>query len=330
MNRSIIALALAGALAACTGGNPNDSGNDAGVGTGAQPLIDEPMPDQDTIDDNQEDPADPVEETDSFGSDYSDDLSMNEVTYDPASGDLVLNNMPFDGEDNLYRADPAASAALAGAGSSFDAYRNVGGVNRYYAVFRQSDSGYSQVTAVGTDNYIEFGFGGLAAQRLTGEGALPEANQEYTFTGEYAAVRTIIDPDTGSEIQYVAGTAEIYVDIEDFDDVGAVEGIIANRAFFDANGVFIPEISNTGEFISLKTSDINFDTWTINSATATAVLDGETGATGSWEGLFTGPNGEEVAGIVFIEGQGPVGIDPDTGDYIQVQVRESGGFIATR
>jgi hypothetical protein len=46
--------------------------------------------------------------------------------------------------------------------------------------------------------------------------------------------------------------------------------------------------------------------------------------------LFAGPNGEEVAGIVVVSGTGPIGIDPATGDLIEVQVRETGGFIATR
>lgn len=333
MYRYFLALAVSSALAACSGGNPNDAGNDEGVGTGAQPLIDEPQP---TTVDEEPDPTPTVDETDPFGNDLDDDLSMNDVEFDTTTGELVLNNLPFDGEDNLYARDAAASAALASAGSNFDAYRNVGGANNYYAVFRQTATGYSRATAVGTDNYIEFGFGGLAAQRLEGTGALPNANQEYVFTGEYAAVRTVlddedtVDPVNGSIIQYVAGTIRIDVDIEDFDDTGAVEGIVTNRAFFDANGIAIPDLTGTGEFITLRTADINFDTWTINASSATAVLDNEAGASGTWEGIFAGPNGEEVAGIVFIEGSGPIGIDPDSGEYVMVQVRESGGFVASR
>ena len=162
-------------------------------------------------------------------------------------------------------------------------------------------------------------------------GALPKPDQSYIFNGEYAAVRTIIDPDTGSQIQYVAGTVQIRVDIEDFDDTGAVEGIIADRTFFDSNGVAIDDLNGSGEFIGLSTAEINFDNWTIGSAEASINGGyGTTGATGTWEGLFAGPNGEEVAGIVVIEGTGPIGIDVDTGEYIEVQVREVGGFVAER
>ncbi|MFZ7091961.1 hypothetical protein [Primorskyibacter sp. 2E233] len=324
MNRFILALALSSVLAACTGGNPGNSGDD-GIGSGTQPLVDEEVPT------NVPDEGTASTGPDVYGTSANEKLTMNDVDFDPATGELVLNNLPFDGDDNLYQRDAAVSTAFGTAGSSFDAYRNVAGTNRYYAVFRRTGSGYSQVTAVGTDNYVTFGFGGVAAQRLSGSGKLPTSNQSYIYDGEYAAVRTIIDPDTGSQIQYVAGTTRIRVDIEDFDTTGAVEGYIADRTFFDNNGVPIDDLNGTGEFISLSTASINFDNWTIESSDATIVGGpGTTGATGTWEGLFAGPNGEEVAGIVVIEGTGPIGIDPATGEYIEVQVREVGGFVAER
>ncbi|WGW05434.1 hypothetical protein [Tropicibacter oceani] len=340
MNRIILALALASVLAACTGGNPNDSGNDDGIGTGTQPLVDEEVPDN-VDEEGSTDNSGP----DVYGTEANDLLTMNDVEFDTATGELVLNNMPFDGDDNLYARDATVSTSFRNAGSSFDAYRNVGGSNRYYAVFRQTDSGYSRVTAAGTDNYVTFGFGGVAAQRLKGNGALPNADQSYIFDGEYAAVRTIIDPDTGSEMQYVAGTVRIRVDVEDFDTTGAVEGYIADRTFFDNNGVLIDDLNGTGEFITLSTAEINFDNWTIGSSDASVVggpqpttdpnnLGGLGGGTttvaGTWEGLFAGPNGEEVAGIVVMEGSGAIGIDETTGDYVFVQVREVGGFVAER
>ncbi len=325
MYRTFIALALAGVVAGCTftGGNPNDAGNDEGVGTGAQPLIKEP-----TVEDAGTGDQVDTSDVNVYGADLNADLTMNDMTFDPATGELVLNNMPFDGGQNTYARDAAGTAALAGTGSGFEAYRNTAGSNRYYAVFRRSDSGFSQVGAVGTDSYISFGFGGVSAQRLEGSGAIPTPDN-YVFNGEYAAVRTFIDPATGSQVQYVSGTIQLRVDIEDFDTTGAVEGIITNRQFFDANGIEINDIAGA-DFISLATATINFDNWTINSSTATSQLDGMTAASGNWQGLFAGPNGEEIAGVVFVEGQGAIGVDPATGDYIQVQVRESGAFVAER
>ena len=168
-----------------------------------------------------------------------------------------------------------------------------------------------------------------SAQRLDGSGSLPNANQAYLFTGEYAAVRSVNDPTSGTIVQYVAGTIEIDVDIQDFDTSGAVEGVIVDRRFFDENGVRIASLDNA-DFVSLATADIDFTDWTIMSSQATSIVQGESEASGTWEALFTGPNGEEVAGIVVMEGEGPVGIDPATGEYILMDVRETGGFIATR
>lgn len=334
MYRNFIALTAVGVLAACASGSSDGSGigsgtqpltseeQPGGLGSGAQPLQPEP-------DEVPQEPTTPVavDSPDIFGSAINEDLTLNAVDYDPDTDELVLNNLPFDG-DNAYTRNAAVTAAV---GSGFGHYENVGGTSNYYAVFRRSGSGYSQVGTVGTDRYVSFGFGGVAAQRLDGEGALPAGNSQYLFTGEYAAVRTIIDPDSGSQVQYVAGTARIDVDIEDFDTTGAVEGVIVDRTFFDNNGVQLTDLDNV-DFISMATAELNFDNWTIASSTATAYnrADGEAGASGSWQGLFAGPNGEEVAGIVVVSGTGPIGIDPDTGDFEEVQVRETGGFIANR
>jgi hypothetical protein len=327
MYRNLLVLAFAGAISACSlDGSALDSGNDEGVGTGEQPLVGEEQP-TDVPDEPSTGAASSV---DVFGADLNADLRMNEVIYDPDTDELLLNNIPFDGDDGEYARDAAGTAGLASAGSGFGAYRNTSGQAEYYAVFRRSDNAYSQVVTAGTDRYFSFGFGGAAALRLDGTGALPNANQSYVFNGEYAGVRTILDESSGTSIQYVAGTAQIDVDIEDFDTVGAVEGLIVDRRFFDANGVQVAGLNDV-DYIALHTAQINFDDWTISSSTATVRPQlGQREMNGSWEGLFAGPNGEEVAGIIVVEGDGPVGIDPTTGDYIVREVRETGGFVATR
>lgn len=337
MYRTIVALALASAISACDSASLS-SGGDAGIGTGAQPLIAEP----EGVDGGGAGDPDPDADPDPdnlYASELknaSADLTVDEMTFDPDTGELVFNNLPFDSDkdvagENVYTRDAGVSAALAGRG--FDAYRNAAGpsgVSQYFAVFRRSASGYSQVGAVGSDRYLSFGFGGAAAQRLEGGGALPDTNDSYVFTGEYAAVRTVVDDTTGTRMEYVSGVSLIDVDVQDFDVSGAVEGLIVSREFFDANGANIGDLSRA-DFLSLSTAEINFDTWTISSSDASAVrTDGEVTQTGSWSGLFAGPNGEEVVGVVVVEGQGPVGIDPGTGEFITQDVREVGGFIATR
>ncbi len=334
MYRIFAALALTGVLSACDG-NTLSSGDDddAGIGIGAQPLIDEPEPADDGSDPDADPDPDNLYASELDGTD--DQLTVNAMSFDPATGEVVFNNLPFDSNvqvagENVYTRDATVSAALAATG--FDGYRNASGPranSQYFAVFRRSPSGYSQVGAVGSDRYIGFGFGGAAAQRLEGSGALPETNDSYVFTGEYAAVRTVVDETTGTRMEYVAGTSIIEVDIQDFDVSGAVEGLIVNRSFFDANGVAIPELTNA-DYITMKTAEINFDNWTITSSDASTVLEGEEQQTGNWGGLFAGPNGEEVTGIVVVEGDGPVGIDPESGEYILQEIRETGAFVATR
>lgn len=333
MYRTIVALALASVLAACDPASLS-SGDATGVGTGAQPLIAEPEVEAEAVDPDADADPDTLLSSELDGADA--DLTVNEMSFDPATGELVFNNLPFDSNiavagENVYTRNAGPSAALAGTG--FDAYRNAAGPNagsQYFAVFRRSASGFSEVGTVGSDRYLSFGFGGAVAQRLNGDGSLPAGNDSYIFTGEYAAVRTVVDEATGTRIEYVSGVSLIDVDIQDFDVSGAVEGLIVSREFFDANGVNIGDLSRA-DFLSLATAKINFDTWTISSSDAVAVRsDGESTQSGTWSGLFAGPNGEEVVGIVVVEGQGPVGIDPATGEFLTEEVREAGGFIATR
>ncbi|MBY6164019.1 hypothetical protein KUV73_24265 [Mameliella alba] len=339
MYRIIAALALASALAACEGAILT-VGDSSGIGKGAQPLIAEPDTGAGGTDPDAD--PDPDKLYTSELANASPDLTVDEMEFDPATGELVFNNLPFDsnkvvGGENVYARDAGVSAGINPGGAGFDAYRNVAGpagTSQYYAVFRRSPTGFSEVGAVGSDRYLSFGFGGAAAQRLSGNGRLPAANDSYVFTGEYAAVRTVLDDTTGSRVEYVSGVAMIDVDVQDFDVLGAVEGLIVSREFFDENGINIGSLSGA-DYLALSTAAINFDSWTITSSDASAVSRlpddlGEVTQTGSWSGLFAGPNGEEVVGIVVVEGTGPVGIDPGTGDVITMPVRETGGFIATR
>ena len=261
MYRIIAALALAGVLSACDGATLTGDGG-SGIGTGAQPLVPEPDPGTGSGTDPDADP-DPDNLYTSELENASPELTVNEMTFDPDTGELVFNNLPFDSDKavagaNVYGKDTGLSTILNPGGSGFDVYRNTAGpsgTSQYFAVFRRSPSGFSQVGAVGTDRYLSFGFGGAAAQRLEGSGALPSTTDSYVFNGEYAAVRTVVvDGAPGAEIQYVSGLARIEVDVEDPDISGAVEGVIVSREFFDANGVNIAALSGA-DFLSLATAE---------------------------------------------------------------------------
>lgn len=331
MYRIIAALALASALSACDGANLSSSGNNSGIGTGAQPLVPEPAPVP---------TPPPPPSPDKFADTAQ--LTMNDIDYDPNTGELILNNMTFD-DANPYVRDAVASAALRGAGSGFDVYRNAAGPDQYFAVFRRTDN--VQVAAAASRSTVfrrAIDTGGVGAERVSGNGALPMSNATYIFTGEYAGVRTLNpdDRDVQEEIQYVIGVSQITVDINDLDETGSVRGLILDRTVFDSLGV---ELTDTGvegadvggaTFIRLDPSSINFDNWSIDTGAAQLVqLAGANAgneASGTWSGLFAGPQGAEVAGIVVVEGNTPIGIDPVTGEYVEVDVREVGTFVGTR
>ena len=97
MYRIFAALALAGVLAACSssgGGSPLTSTDSVGVGTCNQPLVSDEA-ECATDDNTSAPPADPSD-PDVYARQFSDDLTVSGMSYDTASGELVLDNVPFD------------------------------------------------------------------------------------------------------------------------------------------------------------------------------------------------------------------------------------------
>lgn len=241
--------------------------------------------------------------------DQSDRLVVNNIGYDPATDQVIINNIPFDDPQNRYDRIPTEAFA-----NNFDAYESnpAPGTNeiQYFAVFRQTSN--SQVAAAGTGEYVDFGYSGAGAQRLSGRPILPTTGI-YSYNGEYAAVRTTLSPSTGNTVEYVTGDVAMSVDFDDFDNTGAVGGVIGNRIVYDTTGAALGPLAG---FITLRDTDIDFTNQTIVEAEAIA-FDG-TGTsvgTGNWSGIFAGPNGEEIAGIVFVDSS---------------TVREVGGLVTSR
>lgn len=245
-------------------------------------------------------------------------LSLNNISYDPGSDTLTLNNIPFDDPDNAYERIGTEQF-----NNGFDAYQSApaAGTNeiQYFAVFRRSDSGLTQVAAAGTTAYLDFGYGGAGAQRLGATPSLP-ANGIYSYSGEYAGVRTSLNAGVNGEnvVNYVTGDVELAVDFDDFDDTGTIGGFVTNRALYNDAGQPIGALDG---FISLQDTTIDFATATTVTADASEVVGGNIVRSGSWEGVLAGPGGTEVAGILFVEGA--------TGNANN-GIREVGGFIAER
>lgn len=270
------------------------------------------------FDDDDDPDTNPDESDGSVFLDQNDRLVVNNIEYDEDNDILVINNIPFDDPNNEYvRVTTEAFV------NGFDAYQSdpePGSAElQYFAIFRRSDSGNSQVAASTSAEYIGFGFGGGGAQRLGSDPSLPTSGL-YTYNGEYGAVRTVLNSiGNGDRVEYVTGDVELAADFGDFDDIGAVNGTIDNRNLYDENGTLLGSIAGG---ISLANGEIDSVTGTIGSTTAVALdANGVSTGSGNWEGVFAGPNGEEIAGILFIDGTHEV-----TGE----SVREIGGLIATR
>lgn len=254
-----------------------------------------------------------------YGDDISSDLTMDSMVYDASADELVVNNIPFDGATaSNGQAVYARTGSLPG---SFGRYENVAGADRYYAVFRRSASGGVEAGAVGTASYVSYGYGGVAAKRLTPSITLPGSG-EYTFTGQYAAVR-VFDSASGIDApQYVTGSAAIDIDFGDFDGVGAIIGRVTGRQVFDSNGA---PMGVMNDYIALALGDVDLTDATIDGGGATSYdLTTRTPlASGDWAGVLGGPNGQELAGIVVLEGT----VDDAGGTG---NMRESGVIIAVR
>jgi hypothetical protein len=275
MSKRVFPALIAVSLVAACGGNPfqDDPGSDGG------------SPDT------------------SVGSVYGDDLNnadltMNSMVYDPDSNEIVVNNIPFDGATAAN--GQAVYAQVGTLPGGFGRYENTAGRLEYYAVFRRSASGAVEGGAFATNEYVRFGIGGAAAKRAAGAIALPSSG-EFTFTGEYAAVRVFDSASGVGSPQYVTGTSTILVDFGDFDGVGAILGTVENRQVLDVNGA---PIGAMDDYVSLALGDIDRATGTVDGGGATGreLVGGAVVSTGDWSAVFGGANANEIAGIVVLEG----------------------------
>lgn len=301
MFRIILATTALAGLVACGDGNPFDNPLSGGGGG-------------------------TVGDTDSVltGADLNEDLTANSVTYNdqgtPSTADdtLVINNLPFDNSDLSGGVYSQVSTLATG----FELYESTlsSSGRQYFAVFQRSAE--ADATAVATDDYFDFGFGGTVVERR-GAGGVPAARPTtYTFTGDYAGLRVYRD-DGFFLTNVVDGDAILYVDILDFDVNGAVEGIIVNRDAYALNGVFVADIPDG---IVLATASVDFDNARIEQSDA-SLQAGENLGDGSWEGIFAGSGGAEIAGIVVIEGSPSEAEIDARGFPTGARVRENGVFI---
>jgi len=265
-----------------------------GCGSGSNPFEgDAPAePTDTTTEDPNIDPTDPnVDVNSRFLFDTGQDLTMNSVTFDEVNNQLIINNLPFDGPEQIY--DNIGSRNEA----EFFASRKTPTTGRiqHYAVFVKRDD--LEATAAAGAEWGDFGFGGANIKRDSFN--LP-ANGEYVYTGVYAGVRTF-DDRTG--LHLVTGDAELLLDINDLDPAaglqGNIVGSVSNRTRTLPDGTALAGLPN----LILNSVTFNTETGVFEGGTAnTFTPDGNIRDNGSYEGLIAGVNGEEIGALTLIEG----------------------------
>ncbi|MEZ5911851.1 MAG: hypothetical protein R3D84_06135 [Paracoccaceae bacterium] len=292
MNRKFAPVAVAVALAACSGNplnNVTTTGN-AGVGNTVSGSF-----------------------TDS-GITTSGDAAPR-VSYNSDTDTLQVNNMPFDG-NGRYTRDGAVPTM-----NGFRVYANTNTSERrdYQALYGASPSGGARAVIVRTGDYRGYGFGGFIFERDM-RASLPSSGSA-TYSGNYAGMRTF---DGSSGLTYTRGDLELEVDFLDFTNQRAtMEGFISNREEYDTAGNYLGDLpvmvlatayaDGSGAF----ESDVT--THRINPTTTLEELDSQ----GKYYGVIAGPDADELVGIVVVQGDFP-------NDPTGLTFQEAGAFFGTR
>ncbi|MBI1416399.1 MAG: hypothetical protein GC146_04175 [Limimaricola sp.] len=253
-------------------------------------------------------------------------LMANQFTYNSNTNTLVINNLPFDGVSSQGGA--YQESAILPNGAQIFANSPNAAEDQYLAVIYRSPNGTnSLVGAVGTSAYFGYGYGGAYAGRTSS--SLPASRTAaYQYKGAYAGVVVNRQDTTGASngVYATDGLATINVDLQDIDTGGSIKGNVTGRHIYDENGTLLGNLSP----IVLNETTIDTTTNRTGDATATTYnLDTTAAQSGSWEGSFTGPNGQEIVGFLVVEGATPTA--DSTYDAVHaVKGREVGAFIATQ
>ncbi|MBF54369.1 MAG: hypothetical protein CL813_15700, partial [Confluentimicrobium sp.] len=170
------------------------------------------------------------------------------------------------------------------------------GQRRYFAVYRKDT--YVEAATVGTGDYFDFGFGGAQYSRTSDSVDLPINSGEAVYNGRYGGTRVQMASGGTEDITLVEGDATITVDFLDFENRRAVEGKIENRRYYSVNGDYEGVLPT----IFLDTTNFGTDGFIEPGVATTYEGDSiEPYETGTYEGVFAGPNGEQITGVIIIE-----------------------------
>jgi len=313
----ILSLAAAGGLAACDG-NPlipaaavaPGAGGGAGGGTGGGVGGGSGLPPG---------TASPVATGAIFR--MEDGSAAQTFVYDDANDEFTIDNLPFDGNDNLYVRVPGPGTAgnpvvtldpNVALPHQFAVYDNDSGVNAYKLVYGVGTSTQTRFAIVRSPDYADYGFGGFVYER-DGSVVIPQGGSA-DFTGEYAGIRNF---DSQGGVQLVDGDILINVDFEDLNAGDAVQGFITGRNVYDPDtgNVLVANLPT----LTLNTGSIS-DAGEISGTASSVDSGGDPFETGEYFGIISGTNADEIVGIVVVTSDNPA----TAGGKIQ----ETGGFLA--
>lgn len=228
---------------------------------------------------------------------------VNRFEYNPVNDTIQISNLPFDLNGVYTR---VASLDRNG----FQAYRNdptVPGSHPYIALYARS--GAVQAGVVGTGSYTDYGYGGRMFGN-SGTISLPTTGQAQ-YQGKYAGIRVY---EGVGGLDYTDGTVDMSVDFLDFQKTGAIDTVVTNRHAYDASGAL------KGSLPSLAATTTTANGNIIKTTAISEVLPSGSGATGTLDAIFGGAGATQVAGVLVLTGQDPLGVAGQN-------VKESGAFL---
>jgi hypothetical protein len=267
------------------------------------------------------------------------------VRYNSADDTFTVDNLPFDGSSDAPYVRGQAVGSLGGyavyeAVEQYPDAINGSSINqfRHRAIYGLSRSGNAEFAIVRTGDYVGYGFGGFVYER-NGTVTLPTTGQAL-YNGKGAGLR---DYNGRGGLEYSTSDVQIAIDFDDFNEAtgqyeGAVDGFVFNRKVFDLAGNEITNDVlarlNEGNSSSLTAIPTAVFTISTNALDASGEITGgltsrfgnDTGGiveyeAGTYYGIISGDNAEEIVGIIVLE----TTVDPSADN-----VRDTTGFTIYR
>ena len=267
------------------------------------------------------------------------------VRYIAENDTFYVDNLPFDGGDDT----PYIRGQAVGSFGDYAVYEavqqypdslNGNPINQFThrAIYGVSRSGNTEFAIIRTGAYQGYGFGGFVYER-NGTVVMPTVGQAL-YNGKGAGLR---DYQGRGGLDFITADVQVAIDFDDFNEdtgiyEGAVDGFVFNKRVFDIAGNELTDNViariNAGNNSSLRAIPTTVFTIGPNvmdengeiSGAVTSPFGNNSGqaqeyGTGTYYGILSGDNAEELVGIVVTE---------STTDTESVTVRDTIGFTIYR